>query len=185
VSPESSTPATVQSPAQAELFDASSASGWAALTPREQRFVQALLEGNNQTKAAEIAQIANTPNAQAVGAHRLVRQPRVRAVLGQLWTRAGASMTGTLRQAAEIQARAFAQWQEGSSSANRKEAFEEWLRASTLLASIHGKLQIKVEGSVEHRHYVITPEMESDLIEARRRTVIHLGEGGPANGRAA
>lgn len=167
------------------MFGMEQVQGYATLRPREQKFVQALFEGATQREAMQRAGYnGSSQNGADVTAHKLAKSGRIQAVMNQAWLKSGNSIDTTLRQTAEVQARAFDEWQKGTSAANREQAFTEWLKASTLLASIHGKLSLKVEGEFTHKHLVISPEMENKLIDARRRTLIHLGEGG-TNGCAA
>ena len=44
----------------------------------------------------------------------------------------------------------------------RRESYKQWLAASTLLASIHGRLNLNVRGTVVHAQ-AITPEMRAEL----------------------
>lgn len=51
-------------------------------------------------------------------------------------------------------------------------------QADTLLASLIGKLTLKVDGAVTHSHFVLTPERREELVGARRRLQFRLIEGG-------
>jgi len=166
-------PATQPQPAQPELFSIEHVQGYALLPAKERKFVQALFEGCSQKAAATAAGVTGSEEYIRKAASKLVRKGNVQALMNQAWAKSGASIDGTIHQAVQIQARAFNDWQQGDSPERREAAFAEWAKTSTLLASIHGKLSLKVEmsGSVDVNHVLITPKLQSDLV-AQRRTFV-------------
>lgn len=159
---------------QTELFAVEQIEGYGSLKRKERLFVQAIVEGCSQKDAAERAGILGNDEYRYAAGSRLIRSRKVQKVLNQAWVRSGASIDLTLRQAAEIQARAFHDWKEKEDRKDRKLAFNEWLRASTLLAGIHGKLQLKVENHTHLNHVVLTPQLMQELVQQRRGIVTPL-----------
>lgn len=137
-----------QAIAQPELFAVETVQGYDVLSRREREFVRAIFDGCTQREAAKRAGFASEGNALDAAASRAVKNVKVRAVLNQAWVRSGASIDDTLRQAAELQRRAFCEAQEAATAERRREAFRQWRETSALIASIHGKLQVKVQADV-------------------------------------
>jgi hypothetical protein len=167
---------------QIELFGLDDVEGYAALTPRERRFAAALMSGATQREAAAAAGIIGQEGAIDVQAHRIVQRPKFQRVMNQAWARAGASIDTTLRQAAELQQQSFLEATTSANRANRLEAFRKWKDASTLIASIHGKLQLKVDTTVTHLAgpgMVLIPEAAlAGFAEMRRTTELEVTEQG-------
>ncbi len=137
---------------QREFFRLEEIAGYGGLSRRERLFTEAIFAGCNQTQAARRAGVlGGESNVRAAGA-KLAAKPSVRAVIYQAWAKSGANIDDTVRQASAIAGRAFADWMEGESPERRAAARAEWQAAAALLASIHGRLGIKVEGSVNHEH---------------------------------
>jgi phage terminase small subunit len=156
-------------PQQAELFDIAEVAGFAALGLKERRFVEALFAGESQRNAARAAGYLGSDEVIDVVASKLVRRAKVQGVMGQAWARSGASIERNVAQAAEIAARAFAEWQTGETAERRRAAHAEWLKTATLLASIHGKLQLKVSGAVTVN--VVSEAARAHLQELQRAGV--------------
>lgn len=160
-------------PVQQELFSVETVQGYSLLTARDRKFVQALFEGCNQTEAARRAGIEGTDEYLAKAACLMVRKGRVQAVMNQAWARAGASIETTLRHAAELEARAFAEAIAAQTPERRKAAQTLWHQAATLIASIHGKLSMRIEGKVDHNHTtVVVPAEALPAMAQMRRDVI-------------
>lgn len=134
--------------AQPELFAVETVTGYGLLKRRDRLFVQALFEGKSQREAARLAGHLGSDEVVDACASRAVRSAKVQAVMNQAWSRSGASIDDTLRQAAELQRRAFCEAQEAATAERRREAFRQWRETSALIASIHGKLQVKVQADV-------------------------------------
>lgn len=132
---------------QPELFAVETVAGYARLGAKERLFAQALFDGCTQREAIKRAGVTGSPEVLDVAASKMVRTAKVQAVMNQAWARSGASIDDTLRQAAELQRRAFAEATGADSAIARKTAFQQWREASALIASIHGKLSMKVEHS--------------------------------------
>lgn len=137
---------------QGTLFDLAEVEGFGALTRRERLFCEALVLGYSQRAAARAAGVDGDDASVDVAASRLARKPEVRRFLGQCWQRSGASIEETLRHAARIQARAMHDYEEATNREARTAAAREWRDASTLIASIHGRLGIRLEGQINHAH---------------------------------
>lgn len=162
-------------PQQSELFAVEQIEGYGSLKRKERLFVQAIVEGCTQKDAAERAGIVGNDEYLYAAGSRLIRSRKVQKVLSQSWVRSGASIDTTLAQAAEAQARAFLEWKEATDRRDRKQAFDEWQKASTLLAAIHGKLQLRMESHTHVNHVVLTPELMQELVEQRRTVVTAIG----------
>lgn len=178
-------PSATDTTTQPELFAVETVQGYAQLGRKEQLFAQALFEGRSQRDAARHAGITGDDSAVDVAASKLVRTGKVQAVMNQAWTRSGASIEDTLRQAAELQRRAFAEAATSGALSNRKVAFEQWLKTSALIASIHGKLSVKVTGTVTHEHggmINIIPESALTALAAIRRDAVSARMTGTAGG---
>ncbi len=141
---------TLTSDHQSELFTVESVQGYGALGRKERLFVQALFEGRTQREAARLAGHMGSDEVLDACASRVVRNVKVQALMNQAWARSGASIDDTLRQAAELQRLTFAEAACAASAPRRADAFAQWAKVSTLLASIHGKLQLKISGDVQH-----------------------------------
>ena len=135
---------------QSELFTVESVQGYGALGRRERVFASAIFAGCNQTEAARRAGIEGEDSYVRGAGCKLAAKGSVQAVLYQAWAKSGANIDTVVRQAAAISARAFHDWQQGETPERRAAARTEWKDAATLLASIHGKLQLKISGEVQH-----------------------------------
>ena len=144
-------------PVQSELFSVDSVQGYSILTARDRRFVQALFEGCNQTEAARRAGIEGSEEYLRKAGCTMVTKGKVQALMAQAWTRAGANIDTTLRHAAELEARAFAEAIAAETPERRKAAQALWHQAATLIASIHGKLSLRLEGRIDHHHSGTVP----------------------------
>ncbi len=137
---------------QLHLIDLAEFDGFGSLSRREQEFAQAIFEGLTQRAAAARAGVTGSPEVLDQAGHSLMRNAKVQRLLAQAWNRSGASIHRTLAQAAELQQRAFAECAEALTAERREKAFKQWQAASALVASIHGKLSVRVEGDVNHHH---------------------------------
>lgn len=158
---------------QSELFTVESVQGYGVMGARERKFVQALFEGCNQTEAAKKAGVEGSDEYLRKAGCKLAQKGSVQAVMNQAWVRAGASIDTTLKQAAELQQRTFAEAIKADSPEKRKAAFTQWREASVLIAGIHGKLTVKVEGTIRHEGNVVTVPAEAlPALAALRRDVV-------------
>ena len=135
---------------QPELFTVEAVQGYGALGRKERAFAAAIFSGCNQTEAARRAGIDGEDSYVRAAGCKLAAKGSVQAVLYQAWAKSGANIDTVVRQAAAISARAFNDWQQGETPERRAAARTEWKEAATLLASIHGKLQLKISGEVQH-----------------------------------
>jgi hypothetical protein len=158
-------------PQQSELFAVETVSGYGALGRKERLFAQALFEGCNQSEAARRAGVTGSDEYIRKAASKLVTKGNVQALMNQAWARSGASIDDTLRQAAELQRRTFREAQEAPSPERRKEAFTQWRESSALIASIHGKLQLKISADVHHSGEIslTVPETALPVLAQMRR----------------
>jgi phage terminase small subunit len=156
--------------AQPELFALADVAGYGALSQRERLFVEGLMAGKTRAEAARAAGVTGSEENVRTAGSRLAAKPRVAAVLAQAWRRSGANIEQTAAQAAEIASRAAEKLREATSPKERAQALREWDRASTLLASIHGKLQLTINGQMlhDHNHMLMTPELAERLVASRR-----------------
>jgi hypothetical protein len=159
---------------QNELFNLAEVEGYGVLTKKERDFVRAILEGASQRDAAKAAGMEGSENVLDAAASRKVRSVKVQKVLNQAWDRAGASIDLPLRQAAEMLCRAFAEWQRGATAEQREAARAEWQAAASYIASIHGKLKLKIEHDVRV-HEVPVPEAALSSLAQMRRDVLMAG----------
>lgn len=167
---------TAPAPQQPELFAVETVSGYGALGAKERLFVQALFEGCNQSEAGRRAGLTGTDDYIRKAACKLATKGNVRALMNQAWARSGASIDDTLRQAAELQRTTFAEAMAQPTAERRKAAFDQWAKTSALIASIHGRLQLNVTGSVSHNHtgavdFVLPPSALPMLAQMRRDVV--------------
>jgi hypothetical protein len=167
-------PATTET--QPELFTVETVQGYATLKAKERRFVQALFEGKNQREAARAAGIVGNDKRLDEAGCRLARTRKVSALMNQAWARSGASIDDTLKQAAELQRITFAEATSELTAERRKAAFDQWGKVSALIASIHGRLQLNVTGSVAHTHtgevsFTLPPSALPVLAQMRRDVV--------------
>ena len=135
---------------QAELFTVEAVQGYGALGRKERAFAAAIFSGCNQTEAARRAGIDGEDSYVRAAGCKLAAKGSVQAVLYQAWAKSGANIDTVVRQAAAISARAFRDGEQGETPERRASARTEWKEAATLLASIHGKLQLKISGEVQH-----------------------------------
>lgn len=160
---------------QIEIFAIDDLAGFAALRPKEKAFVQSLFEGCSQREAGTRAGIkAGTESSLDVQASKLLRTAKVQAVMGQAWARSGADVSATLRQAAELATQAFAEIKGDVSREAKQAAFSRWHKAATLIASIHGKLQLKLSGSLDH-NVVLSAEDRAHLLELQQSLAARNG----------
>ena len=155
---------------QPELFVLDTIQGCASLKAQEQLFARAIFEGHTQRQAVKLAGYTGTAAVLDVQACRLMKTAKVRSVLEQAWVRSGASIDTTLRQAAELQARAYREAIESDTVEKRKLAASQWKEASSLIASIHGKLTVNVKhsGTVG---FTLPPEAVAELTAIRRELI--------------
>lgn len=145
-------PPSAPTDSQGTLFDLAEVEGFGALSLRERLFAEAIVLGYSQRAAARAAGVKGDDAAVDVQASRLARKPEVRRFLSQCWQKSGASIEETLRGAARVQARALRDYEEATNKEARAAAMKEWRDASALIASIHGRLGIRIEGQVNHAH---------------------------------
>lgn len=161
---------------QLDLIDLATFSGFGDLTRREQRFAEGIFAGLTQRAAAAHAGVTGpTEQLDQVG-HAMMRNPRVQRVLAQAWAKSGASIHRTLAQAAHLQALAYEQAVGADTAKARESAMKQWRDASALIASIHGKLAVRVEGTINHQHGVeisIPDSALPALAQMRRDVLIH------------
>lgn len=170
-------------PQQSELFTVETVQGYGVLRAKERLFVQALFEGKSQREAARSAGIVGDDKRLDEAGCKLAKTGKVRAIMNQAWARSGASIDDTLRQAAEIQRAAYAEAMAQPTAERRKAAFDQWAKTSALIASIHGRLQLNVTGSVAHTHtgevsFVLPPSALPVLAQMRRDVVTEAAQGG-------
>lgn len=169
------------SESQGTLFEFAEIEGFGKLSLRERTFCEQIVLGQSQRAAARAAGVEGDNAAVDVTACRLAQKPEVRRFLGQCWSRSGASIETTLAQACRVQARALNDYEEATNKEARAAAFKEWQAASTLVASIHGRLSIRIDGQVNHAHQhsgavgigvtTIPPQMLETLAQIRRSVV--------------
>lgn len=167
-------PATTET--QPELFTVETVQGYGVLGAKHRRFVQALFEGKSQREAARAAGIAGDDKRLDEAGCKLARTGKVAALMNQAWTRSGASIDDTLRQAAELQRQAYREASGAVTAERRKAALEQWAKTSALIASIHGKLQLNISGSVQHTvsgevSFTLPPSALPVLAQMRRDVV--------------
>lgn len=141
-----------EEPQQLEIFDVAQVHGYGALKRRERLFVQGLFEGKSQREAARMAGLSGTDEAVDAAASRLVRNAKVSAVMNQAWARSGADIDDTLRMVTELQRKTFAEARAADSPEKRREPIRQFCGVTALIASIHGRLSMRIDGNVEHRH---------------------------------
>ena len=142
----------VAEPQQLEIFDVAQVHGYGALKRRERLFVQGLFEGKSQRDAGRMAGLVGTDEAVDAAASRLVRNAKVSAVMNQAWARSGAAIEDTLRMVAELQRKTFNEAQAADSPEKRREPIRQFCGVTALIASIHGRLSMRIDGNVQHQH---------------------------------
>jgi len=147
---------------QSELFDLAEIEGYAALGARERLFAQGIFEGLTQTAAARRAGVSGSDEYIQKAACKLVRKGKVQRLLSQAWTRSGADIHETLRQAAELQKQAVGEVRTSANQPDRDKAFRRWLGASTLIAHIHGRMNLNVSG-----HFTFSVVSDEDRAHLR------------------
>jgi hypothetical protein len=186
---------------QGELFDLARVEGYGVLTRRERMFAAAIFEGHTQREAARRAGVVGSEEVLDVAGARLIKSDKVRRLLDQAWTRAGADIAQTLREAEEIRRRAYREIADGRNAKASREAMVQWREAATLIASIHGRLAVRVEGQIDHRHggaigaFTVPESALATLAQMRREVIVESSRdagkesgGGPPEldgGRAA
>jgi hypothetical protein len=162
---------------QGELFELADVEGYGVLTRRERIFAQAIFDGCTQREAARRAGVTGSDESADVAASRLIRSPQVRRLLDQAWTRAGADISQTLREAEEVRRRAYRELIDAPNSKRGKDALDQWKVAATLIATIHGRLSLRVEGQINHTHggviaTVVVPAEALPAMAALRREIM-------------
>lgn len=165
-------PATTST--QAELFTVETVEGYAQLAARERLFAQALFEGKNQREAARAAGFKGDDKRLDEQASRYVRTAKVRALMNHAWARSGANLDDTLRQAAELQRVSYAEAIAEQNAHRREKAIGQWVKVATLIASIHGRLSLKIDTNVTHSGQValVIPPTALPVLAQMRRDVI-------------
>jgi hypothetical protein len=171
-SPTASVAVLSPTPAQANLFDLSDLDGFGALSRREQRFAEAIVSGMSQRQAAKFAGISGDQSCLDSAGYDLARKAQVRRVVTQALNRAGASIDTTLAQAVRVQLRALDDWEKATDLKARQAAHREWLAAATLIASIHGRLNINVTGGLNHEQSFTVPAAALEAMAQMRREVV-------------
>lgn len=159
--------------AQSELFALADVAGYGALSQRERLFVEGLMTGKTRTEAARAAGVAGSEENVRTAGSRLAAKPRVAAVLSQAWSRSGAKIEHTLAQAEEIAARAAERLRYATDPKERAQLLREWTQASTLKASILGKLKVGIDVAGVVAHVPMTPE-ELALMDGLNRGLLEL-----------
>jgi hypothetical protein len=136
---------------QLDLINLAEFDGFGALSRREQKFSEAIFEGMTQRAAAKHAGVAGSDEVLDQAGHSLMRNTKVQRLLAQAWNRSGASIHRTLAQAARVQQKALSDWELATNKDARRDAIREWQAASTLIASIHGKLSVSVWPGTHYR----------------------------------
>lgn len=165
---------------QGELFALADVAGYGALTLRERKFVEGMMAGLSRTEAARAAGVPAGKDVDVrVAGSRLASKPRVMAVLAQAWRQSGAKIETTLAQAEEIAMRAAEVLRESIDPKERAQALREWNHASTLKASILGKLNIglAVSGEVTHRAG-LSDDQWAYLVEVNKQLMGQPGKAG-------
>jgi hypothetical protein len=137
---------------QTELFTVQTVQGYGSLGRKERLFVQGLFEGKSQREAARMAGLTGTDEAVDAAASRLVRNAKVSSVMNQAWARSGAAIEDTLRMVAELQRKTFTEAQAADSPEKRREPIRQFCGVTALIASIHGRLSMRIDGTVQHNH---------------------------------
>lgn len=138
---------------QLDLIDLTTFSGFGDLSRREQLFAEGIFSGLTQRAAAAHAGVTGPTEQLDQAGHAMMRNPRVQRVLAQAWAKSGASIHRTLAQAAHLQQIAYEQAIRADTAKTRETAMRQWKDASALIASIHGKLAVRIEGTVSHDHH--------------------------------
>lgn len=148
-------PATVSASTgeQIDLIDLATFSGHADLSRKEQLFAEGIFSGMTQRAAAAHSGVTGPTEQLDQAGHAMMRNPRVQRVLAQAWAKSGASIHRTLAQAAHLQQIAYEQAVRADTAKTRETAMRQWKEASSLIASIHGKLAVRIEGNVTHDHH--------------------------------
>jgi hypothetical protein len=137
---------------QTELFTVETVQGYGSLGRKERLFVQGLFEGKSQRDAGRMAGLVGTDEAVDAAASRLVRNAKVSAVMNQAWARSGAAIEGTLRMVTELQRKTFNEARAADSPEKRREPIRQFCGVKALVASIHGRLSMRIDGNVQHQH---------------------------------
>jgi hypothetical protein len=146
------TPAPSGPGVQTDLFDLAEIEGFGSLSRRERDFAEGIFAGLSQRQAARAAGVTGDDATVDVIAHRLMRSRDVVRFMAQAWQRSGASIDKTLREATRMQTRAMADYESATNREARAAAVREWKDASALIASIHGRLSVRVDGQINHLH---------------------------------
>jgi hypothetical protein len=154
---------------QPELFAVETVQGYGALKRRDRLFVQALFEGKTQREAAREAGYLGSDEVVDACASRAVRNAKIRAVMNQAWARSGASLDDTLRQAVELQKKAYHEAVNEPTAERRREALRQWCAVTDRLLRIHGKGELKQpEGAGAEGGLMLPPNALQVLAEMRR-----------------
>lgn len=159
---------------QGELFELSQFEGYGQLGEKERLFVQALCEGCTQLQAIERAGVEGNDEYLSAAASKLVRTGKVQRILRQAWSKSGASLDATLRQAAQVQERSFEEWKAAETTKERKFAFVQWLKTSQLLAAIHARIKVDFAATANPNHVILDNKLQERLLAARRQVVVPL-----------
>ena len=182
---------SLQLPLFAELGVESLPVGMSGLTTKETRFVLAFLRTGLAATAAREAGYSD-PEADA---SKIRKRPAIAAILTQAATQAAGNASALARRAWERSQALHDELQRIRPEVQRIRAMplpnddearslhmaglrfvedrERWLfdqatKQDSLLVAMHQKLEVKVSGSVEHTHVVLTAKLTQELQEARR-----------------
>ena len=168
--PNSPSVAPTQAPADSWLFDPREVEGYAALTPKQRKFAEAILAGTPQREAALLAGVTEASADRYASETR--RKPEVARFLAQGFVKAGSTPERNLSRIEE----AAVFWHEKAlnlpAGKEKSEAGRMAHSYASLLASIHGKLNLNlsVTAKVEHRH-TLDPALQKNA-EAMHLAVV-------------
>lgn len=159
---------------QLDLIELDQFTGFGDLSRKEQLFAEGIFAGLTQRRAAAHAGVTGSPEVLDQAGHAMMRNPRVQRVLAQAWAKSGADIHRTLAQAAHLQAIAYEQAVCADTAKARETAMKQWRDASALIASIHGKLSVRIDGQINHAHLhaaAVIPEAALGVLAQMRRDV--------------
>jgi len=144
--------------------------GFQSLSAQQQTFVLVYIQTGNQTYAAASAGY-KSPNARG---SELRKNPSIAAVIAQAMQRAGATPERNLARIEE----ATVKWHalamaSGNTDAGRKAAklAKDYM---TLLASIHGKLNLNLTGNIDVNHKVEVKPEDYDKLHSLRQGYLKM-----------
>ncbi len=147
--------------------------GFSTMSRQHQTFIREFLETGNPSEAARRAGY-KTPNSRGA---ELRKNPCIRAVLEQALRISGATPERNVCRIEEAAAFWHNAQMTASSAREKRSAAGHALRYATLLASIHGKLQLKVTEDVNIKADItISTEQQKLLAESRQRYLLHVQE---------